>query len=156
MCILVACGRGPSPGENDPYGYGWYHRANGVESIGEIAMIYHRDAALVAELNRMRTGYRPIADSRIYVPPYNDRSDVRELLTAVQQDPTLIASESPQMTTDGTIIMPAATTASATPPASLPASEPIQSVREVAQASRGGGGSDADSRSRRDGRADRF
>lgn len=73
------------------YRNGWYHKANGSETIAQIAAHYHRDVDLVIELNLAGGPTSiPQAGMMLYVPPGNDRQMVHNVLTRLQGHPELI------------------------------------------------------------------
>lgn len=72
------------------YGNGWYHTADGQQTIGQISRIYYREPELVALLNRATAEFRPAKGAMLYIPPTNDRERLRAVLTKVQAHPELI------------------------------------------------------------------
>ena len=94
LVCLLACARSqPAPPPAKPqaivldYGNGWYHPATGDESLGQIAQIYDREPKLVAQLNQAAEDSRPAKGTMVYVPPVNDREQVRLVLARINRDP---------------------------------------------------------------------
>lgn len=72
------------------YRNGWYHEADGKQSIEEIGRHYRRDAKLVAQLNSMSASSVAPKGKMLYIPPSNDRQYVRATLVRVQGKPELV------------------------------------------------------------------
>lgn len=99
--IAGGCRRGPSrAAQSSPpdqpqtitldYRYGWYHPADGKQTLREIAEYYQRDVELVARLNRVSGAGMPEAGMMIYIPPVNDPARVREALEVARHNPGIL------------------------------------------------------------------
>ncbi len=78
-----------------PYRNGWFHWASGNQTIEEIAQYYHRDPALVADLNKSKIATTPSAGSAIYVPPSGDREQLRDTLIRLRESPGSVPTTPP-------------------------------------------------------------
>ena len=99
VCVILgACSRSTPPPVNPPppqkivwnYNNGWWHTADGVQSIARIAKHNRRDTDLVAVLNRTTVKAIPSRGTRLYIPPVNDRDAVREVLRRIRNRPDLV------------------------------------------------------------------
>jgi murein DD-endopeptidase MepM/ murein hydrolase activator NlpD len=100
LCLAGAAGcahQKPAPKPAIPprqvvldYGNGWYHTADGLQTIAQISRLYYREPELVALLNRATAEFRPTKGTMLYIPPTNDRERLRAVLTKVQAHPELI------------------------------------------------------------------
>lgn len=72
------------------YRNGWYHEADGIQTIEAISRRYRRDARFVAQLNYTTAAAVPTQGKLLYIPPSNDRTYVRAALQRVQGRPELV------------------------------------------------------------------
>lgn len=72
------------------YRNGWYHTADGRQSVAEISRQYQRDARLVAQLNTLSPASVAPKGKMLYIPPSNDRQYVRATLVRIQGKPELV------------------------------------------------------------------
>ncbi len=101
--LVAACvGGGPStsipppiPLPNQDYRNGWYHFADGRQTIQQIADTYRRDPELVGQLNRFGVGERPPQGKPIYIPPVHDRAELRRILEQINRDPASVPQVAP-------------------------------------------------------------
>jgi murein DD-endopeptidase MepM/ murein hydrolase activator NlpD len=103
LLLPAGCGRtGPPPAKAAPqpppkvvldYRWGWYHTADGGETIRQIAGLYERDAALLGRLNQLSPEARPNAGRMIYVPPNNDVNYVRQALVHINRNPGIVPTQ---------------------------------------------------------------
>ena len=90
------CAVTPRPAATPPepiildYRNGWWHRADGSQTLEAIGRLYGRNGDLVARLNDGPPDHAPPRGRMIYVPPSNDMALVREALTRVQGRPDLV------------------------------------------------------------------
>lgn len=72
------------------YNNGWYHTADGRQTVRDIAMQYERTGELIAQLNQTSPGAVPPTGKMLYIPPSNNRDRVRSVLQRIQTDPSLV------------------------------------------------------------------
>jgi murein DD-endopeptidase MepM/ murein hydrolase activator NlpD len=72
------------------YRWGWYHPADGIETLAQIAERYQRSPPLVARLNKADPSSRPHAGNMIYIPPNNDVAFVRRALVYINEHPEIV------------------------------------------------------------------
>lgn len=72
------------------YRNGWYHQADGKQTLDQISRQYRRDVKLVAQLNSMSAASVAPSGKMLYIPPCNDREYVRAALVRVQGKPELV------------------------------------------------------------------
>jgi murein DD-endopeptidase MepM/ murein hydrolase activator NlpD len=72
------------------YNNGWFHTSDGRQSITEVARLYHRDPELVGLLNQVSFRDHPAAGVKLYIPPTNNRAQVRQVLTRIQGRPNSV------------------------------------------------------------------
>ncbi|MCE5231344.1 peptidoglycan DD-metalloendopeptidase family protein [bacterium] len=72
------------------YRNGWFHEADGFQSIAQIGQYYRRDPQLVAQLNYTTATSIAPKGKLLYIPPSNDRQYVREALKRVEGKPGLV------------------------------------------------------------------
>ncbi|MEN6626386.1 MAG: peptidoglycan DD-metalloendopeptidase family protein [Candidatus Sumerlaeia bacterium] len=72
------------------YRNGWYHEADGIQSIESVSRQYRRDPQFVAQLNYTTPSTIPTRGKLLYIPPSNDRAYVRAALQRVQGRPELV------------------------------------------------------------------
>ncbi len=162
---FIGCTRKAGAGKKSKgpdFQYGWYHWANGKESVESIAQAYKRNPELVAEVNRHEPKDVPKPKALIYLPPTEDRSALIQILKKVNQDPKIVpktpptaaqllafeqsqakavaAVKPPRPQPSAETKPPVATSASAVnsgspnpPPAAAPASPPASSSTSIAQ-----------------------
>ncbi len=70
------------------YRNGWYHTADGRQSVAEISRQYQRDARLVAQLNTLSPASVAPKGKMLYIRPSNDRQYVRATLVRIQASPS--------------------------------------------------------------------
>lgn len=100
MTAIVMCGAGCARSAKTSksntnaavldYRNGWYHKADGKQSIEEIGRHYRRDSKLVAQLNSLSASSVAPKGRMLYIPPSNDRQYVRAALVRVQGKPELV------------------------------------------------------------------
>ncbi len=104
LAALPACSRNRAPRPSDPllrpqptqparvldYRNGWYHTADGKQTVAEIGRFYERDSELVAQLNGLTLATVPVPGRKLYIPPVNDRAQVRLVLERVARQPGLV------------------------------------------------------------------
>ena len=88
-------GKAASPEEQVILDYrnGWFHAANGSETIERIAWIYKRDPVLVAKLNRHGEKNRPVRDRQIYIPPSNKMDQLFTVLKRIRENPECVPTK---------------------------------------------------------------
>lgn len=101
---LAGCARGPAGSPSAAmakpaadYRNGWYHWSAPGEDVAAVARLYGRDPQLVAELNKTSVDKPLAAKSPIYVPPVEDREELKTIIHRVAADPSLIARTPPSM-----------------------------------------------------------
>lgn len=72
------------------YNNGWYHPADGFQTIRQIAAIYDRDPDMLAHINKAKPETVQQRGSLVYVPPGNDPVRINRVLARVMRDPSIV------------------------------------------------------------------
>ncbi len=79
------------------YRNGWYHTANGKESIEAIGKLYMRSPELIGRLNNFAPADKPPDDTTLYIPPVHDLEALRLVLERINREPESVPRNPPPL-----------------------------------------------------------